>query len=216
MFFYGNIIRLLGIKKEGGIPLVFLTRLQDEVGREPVFARHLAEKTLTAYLFRSLGVIARWITTDLEITDKERAVIAKLLLQYVDLCNFLQHGAQDLLWHRFPGACPYCVSKKNCDCGSVKRPMNEMVLKELRQQIGKPRSVRGWQRMFQRIYREKNEALERTGMLLKLQGEVAELFELFEEFDPDPERVADELADVGARIFGLATLLGIDLQREFL
>ena len=66
--------------------------------------------------------------------------------------------------------------------------------------------------MFLRIYGKRNKVLGRLSVHLKLQGEITELFGLFEEPEPDPQMVSDELADIGARIFSLANICNVDLQ----
>ncbi len=114
------------------------------------------------------------------------------------------------LWKRFPGRCPYCGGRP-CFCRerAAERTKIEHASGEA------PNTLSEWQRMLSEIY-PNNTAQDSA---IHLAEEIGELYEAIRNYfathgDGTFEKVAEELVDVAANLFGLATCLKCDLSQE--
>jgi diguanylate cyclase (GGDEF)-like protein len=142
----------------------------------------------------------------------------------------------DLIWHKFPGACPYCASCP-CACSGEKPMPNPTQLERLRKDNvnHRPRNLYEWQGMFDSIYSERNlgdaaedikeevnaplyfsprklSPLQYRIMLsfAHLCEEIGETSRAIRERYFRPAELRDEIADIFAWIMSIANLLHHD------
>jgi NTP pyrophosphatase (non-canonical NTP hydrolase) len=142
--------------------------------------------------------------------------VLDLFRWFICLCNQLGLSLRTALWNKYPGVCPYC-RVSSCS-GHGPRKLQMELLKGLREQKGKPRTIRGWQRLFERVFSRINARRGRSYIIIRLLEEISEAADLLREpLSPlDDEARELEIADVGAWVFGLATFLDIELEPELL
>ncbi|MDP2720714.1 MAG: hypothetical protein Q8O75_02115 [bacterium] len=136
---------------------------------------------------------------------------------YVCLCNKLGYKLDDVLWYKYPGVCPYCGGERCSGKYDSKEP-NPALFPGLMSRRGKPRTIRGWQRLIAKIYGQRNSTQVVEYLFERLRGEVDEAMEFAD--DPLSEQYQEpfslEMADIGAWFFSIVTRLEIDLENEFL
>jgi NTP pyrophosphatase (non-canonical NTP hydrolase) len=119
------------------------------------------------------------------------------------------------IWAHYPGLCPYCGTRP-CSCAERRRkrvttgPRFKITLKP-----GNLNSIRSFQEMFQGIYPENTQSESRTHLL----EEVIELLLAILDHDSTHgqktlDNIFEELVDVIAHSFALATTSEIDLATE--
>ena len=176
-----------------------------------------SRKQLVLILYRFLGLTARVTRKSKAKSSREsRKIILDLFRWYLCFCNFVGLDAADILWEKYPNVCPYCFARRKCDCEDRPHELKGPSLPAYRQRKGRPRSIRSIQRMFERIYGETNAKRGEEYAFLRLLEEVTEVLDLTLPRITNINNFKMEMADVGARIFSLATLIGIDLQSELL
>ncbi|MGH9894326.1 MAG: hypothetical protein ACREA0_20550, partial [bacterium] len=127
------------------------------------------------------------------------------------LARFGVVSVEDLVFRKFPNACPYCRQERHDDllCKNVRdlRPgvVDHDALRDLYRanHSKRPTSLDEWQQMFQRIYpRTLEDAAARS--TLGLLEELGELAEAVRVFDRHPKYFAGEAADVFSYLMGIA------------
>lgn len=176
-----------------------------------------SRKQLVLILYRFLGLTARATRKSKAASSRRsRKIILDLFRWYLCFCNFVRLDAADTLWEKYPNVCPYCFARKDCSCEDRPHELEGPSLPEYRQRKGRPRSIRSIQRMFNKIYGKANAERGEEYAFRRLLEEVTEVLDLTLPRIDNINNFKMEMADVGARIFSLATLLEIDLQRELL
>lgn len=124
------------------------------------------------------------------------------------LAKFRVRSVEELVFRKFPFACPYCreLPHKEAVCKSVKgteKTVNHAALKEKykEHQAKRPVTLDEWQQMFQEIYPRK---VGEVGSTLGLLEEIGELAEGIRVFDKYPKYFAGEAADVFSYLMGVA------------
>lgn len=85
--------------------------------------------------------------------------ITVTLKRLLCLANILEVDVEKAVWNKYPNVCPYCLKEENCRCGK-NEPIYETRKDEYSEKLNdyrknpknKPRSLKGFQRMSQRIY----------------------------------------------------------------
>lgn len=148
-----------------------------------------------------------------------REYIAKIFAWYCALSNRLQLNLEDVLWQKYPLVCPRCLKSK-CECVEPPAEIDweKLSVISLESASHRPETLRDWQIMFASIYRGPSGkvrvppsrdriALVFARMAEEL-GEIAEALSHDAIVDADAGSViANEMADFGAWIFGLANNL---------
>lgn len=134
---------------------------------------------------------------------------------YVALANRWDMNLQEVAWHKFPGACPYCRSEKSCSCGIEKSPTKEEITRtlnrlRLERKDREPRTLADHQQLHRRLYADKQAADELNRFVAHLAEEVAEVSEARRHHDG--ESLRDEMADVLYWILALSNRLHIELD----
>lgn len=187
---------------------------------DQIYTRHDRQyypgvKDLTLTLIWSLGVVSS--ATRKGLSGKVPRYLADSFAWWVALCNFLQFDIEEILWEKYPAACIYCRARKNCSCEGVKFGFEQESLSSFRANTRRrPKTMRGWQQMFDRIYGMENSKRGFDFAMGRFPEEERELIECILPSIEDRYHLGMELADIGARLFALANLLKIDLEKIFL
>lgn len=140
--------------------------------------------------------------------------MAKAVAWWLALCGKVGvKSVMDLLWGKFPMACPYCQQQRHdpeeCKERKTKSPGPDWIaLAELgRRNIDRrPRTIAEWQRMFANIYPPAStEDYAKT--FAKLMEEIGELAEALRVFPAAPGYFLSEAADVFAWLMKLNNLV---------
>jgi NTP pyrophosphatase (non-canonical NTP hydrolase) len=126
-------------------------------------------------------------------------------------------SVEELVFRKFPYACPYCRLAPHEDgpCKLVKGTKSTVDHGKLRQlsisnRERKPRSLNGWQKMFQDIYpRSTTDAGRSTIGLLEELGELAEALRVY---DQHPMYLLGEAADTFSYLMGIANEHQLQLE----
>jgi NTP pyrophosphatase (non-canonical NTP hydrolase) len=128
-------------------------------------------------------------------------------------------SAEELIFRKFPFACPYCRLAPHEDrvCKTVRgtdSTVNHAALRRVYEanSAKRPHTLDQWQQMFHVIYpRSLNDAARSTLGLFEELGELAEAVRVFERF---PKYFAGEAADVFSYLMGLANEHAPRLEQE--
>jgi NTP pyrophosphatase (non-canonical NTP hydrolase) len=134
------------------------------------------------------------------------------------LAKFRVRSVEDLIFRKYPYACPYCrkAPHEDLDCKAVRGTfptVNHDALKDAyrRNLPSRPKSLNQWQLMFQKIYPRGPEDRRSVIGLFEETGELAEAIRVFERH---PEYFAGEAADVFSYLMGVANELGSRMLQE--
>jgi NTP pyrophosphatase (non-canonical NTP hydrolase) len=148
------------------------------------------------------------------------SALCKALGWYFPLmARFRVSSVEDLVFRKFPYACPYCRKCPHVDavCKTVRgthRTLDHDGVRKLYQQNAKkrPKGLNEWQQMFQDIYpRDLNDRGRSTLGLLEELGELAEAVRVFDRY---PKYFAGEAADVFSYLMGFANECSLRLERD--
>lgn len=150
--------------------------------------------------------------------DKILEYLADCFAWWIAECNFCEFRAEDVLWDKFPGICPYCGAEEDCGCEGRKDLVRipESEVQRHRKKGTRPRTIAQWQAMFERIYGKANALRGYHFAVARLPEEFKELVECLLPWIEDRRELKMELADIGARILAIANLLKVDFQQVFL
>lgn len=148
---------------------------------------------------------------------KYRKYFAELFVWWLAGCSYCKIKAANALWLKFPGCCPYCLAAENCSCEQDLRVVSEKSLPAMRRRKkARPKTIGAWQNMFQIIYGTFN---AEKGLDYAIQRLFEEIEEIISCSIPEIRNITQlemEFADFGARLFGIANILSIDVERELL
>jgi pyrimidine deaminase RibD-like protein/NTP pyrophosphatase (non-canonical NTP hydrolase) len=142
----------------------------------------------------------------------------KALAWWFTLCGKLGvTSVGDMLWLKFPGACPYCRKETDHDtsaCQKMKSKAPNPDWPELRR-IGRarkrPSRLADWQRMFRQIYKPHHKP-DFQSTFARLTEELGELAEAVRVFPAAPGYFLSEAADVFAWLMNIQN--NIDLRED--
>jgi NTP pyrophosphatase (non-canonical NTP hydrolase) len=144
-----------------------------------------------------------------EYHDRMLEQIANVYSRLNTVANRLGINLQDALWHKFPGACPYCLRPKNCQC-LLNHPReisaSDPKLTRLRKMVEKtPTRLRDHQFLQHKIYFNQNQLFDLRNLSSRLVEETCELSEACR--GGDQEAILGEAADVASFIFAICNLM---------
>jgi NTP pyrophosphatase (non-canonical NTP hydrolase) len=146
--------------------------------------------------------------------------LCKSLAWYFPLLAKLRtRSVEEVVFRKYPLVCPYCRKAPHEDrvCKTVKgteSTVNHASLRRLYDENEKrrPRSLDGWQQMFQDIYpRSTDDKARSTLGLFEELGELAEAVRVFERY---PKYFAGEAADTFSYLMGIANEYSLRLAQE--
>jgi NTP pyrophosphatase (non-canonical NTP hydrolase) len=129
---------------------------------------------------------------------------------FMAVANRLHIHIEDAVWNRFPETCSYCATSP-CECKATKRKTRR------HPKIGrkiKPKSLKGFQRMFAAIYPPKTRTLSDAGIhLAEETGEVSEAIHVFlgEHKSKQFHAITEEMADYVSCLLGVASSANLDI-----
>jgi hypothetical protein len=125
------------------------------------------------------------------------------------LAKFKVASVEELVFRKYPYACPYCRSCPHVDgkCKTIKGTAKTVDHKALRKSFAENTTIRPWglnewQEMFDKIYPRNLDNPSRS--IVGLFEELGELAEAVRVFDRFPKYFAGEAADVFSYLMGLA------------
>ncbi|MFA6269386.1 MAG: hypothetical protein WC652_06210, partial [archaeon] len=132
---------------------------------------------------------------------------------FLSMLNRLYIDVEEELWMRFPFVCSYCNSE-SCVC-ALKRPLNRQ--KVIIDESKRPKTVRAFQEMFEKIYPAPKRTLEHAGVHLAEElGEFSEAFWIYRasKSKGDFEQLSLEAADFLSCFMVVFNSLNVDLASE--
>lgn len=177
--------------------------------------RRYSDVELLLRLIEEIAVVMELARKDYR--DEFQIQIPRIFSWYNAVANRLDINLQDILWHKYPGVCPYCMRDRDCLCGleHPDMPDKENILRRLRRERDErePLSLREHQLFHKRLYGRQNARImlfQTAAHLVEEAGEVSRAFR-----HGNREELCDEMADVASWIFALATRLKLDLHTTF-
>ncbi len=147
--------------------------------------------------------------------DAEKTKINLLIAfsWFISITNQLHVNLEEEVWNRFPYLCSYCAS---CPCLCKKNKI-EHRKKVPVDDIKRPKSLEGFQDMFNQIYPTEQRTLEHAGVhLAEEAGEFSEAILTYRggHEDKDFKKVELETADFFSCITGVFNSLGVNIAKE--
>jgi NTP pyrophosphatase (non-canonical NTP hydrolase) len=213
-------------------------------------AERARKKASADDLFKEIADFALWLFTAVHKLEGPIGEIRNTNETPLETVIRIRTGCSDLLWHRYPRFCPLCYERRTkgdrkleksqsflepCDCLSTdhvpqEKPLRRAALVALRgfseeTRNSKPKSIDGWQEMFETVFRANLRHLtltDATSHLLEELGEASDAMirmssyrnEDFVKGEPDHRqfRLEAQVADVFSWLF--AIVLKADLNRS--
>jgi len=130
-------------------------------------------------------------------------------------------SVEELVFRKFPYACPYCRSCPHDDriCktvrGTGKTVDHDAVVKKYDENLAKkPRTLAEWQKMFNEIYPRTFTEVSSGRSSIGLLEELGELAEAVRVFEKHPKYFAGEAADIFSYIMGIANEHSLKVEAE--
>lgn len=126
--------------------------------------------------------------------------------------NRMHFNIEDVIWRRFPYLCSYCAA---CPCTCKIQKLDHR-LQLTMDETKRPRTLRGFQQMFNEIYPANGRTLADAGVhWAEETGEMSEAIHTYlHEHRPEQlKNIAKEVADFVSCIFGVANSSGIDVAK---
>ncbi len=146
-------------------------------------------------------------------TAKTKLNLLITLSWFMSFLNQLHINLEEKTWERFPYLCSYCASSP-CVCKKIKVKTRRKP--KINNQL-KPKTLHGFQEMFQKIYPKESRTLEHAGIhLAEEMGELSEAFHVFQNNHSDQsfDQVNLESADFLSCAIGVANSSKIEIAQE--
>jgi len=164
----------------------------------------LSDEKIALHIVEEGGELAEDLRKHRMKETNRSGTLTGLLVNVPDVLAWLfalsgRHGnLEDMLWNKYPGACPYCLADAGCRCYDGKPDINlqekNAILHERRKTGIRPVTLYDWQAAVERLYGELNSrrSLEEVGFhLIEEIGEVAKSMRL-----GDEAGLQEEMADI--------------------
>lgn len=167
-----------------------------------------------AHLVEVIGGLSALASSKRKAGTNPETYIVKALAWWLALCGKLGvRSVEDMLWDKFPSACPYCQqSPHNPDVCTERKAASVGPLWEQLAALGqraagnRPKRLKHWQLMFSRIYpAQQTEDFGRS--FARLAEELGELAEAVRVFRAEPGYVLSEAADVFAWLMHIQNII---------
>lgn len=173
--------------------------------------------SLFAHLVEVVGGLSQLASTKKKPGPRAEAFLPKALAWWFALCGKLGvTSVEELLWLKFPAACPYCQREEHDStiCAKKKKDNPDPSWKELKalgRKKNRPSSLGDWQRMFRIVYKPYHKA-DFEATFARLAEELGELAEAVRVFPAAPGYFLSEAADVFAWLMNIQN--NIDFRDE--
>lgn len=143
-----------------------------------------------------------------EISD----CLPQLFAWFFAFCNEMKIDLEKVVWHKYPGICPYCFKESNCMCITEEKKYHSPdELDNFRKQRNRvPLSLEDWQDMFRRIYGSINKTVWQKGVFLHFLEEIGEISKAFRL--REKQNLQDEIADAFAWLMAFSNKLEFKLE----
>lgn len=155
------------------------------------------------------------------VDDKNRE--AGILISVADAYGWLNAFAEDygnleeMVWYKFPGVCPYCLSESNCGCiaqeSSLTKQERMKEVEKLRAENERPSTLNGYQEMLDRVYGNANRAQTLSQVGYHLMEELGEVSNAL--IDRDLQEIRKETADVFGWLVGIVVKCADIVNKEY-
>jgi len=134
---------------------------------------------------------------------------------FLAVMNRFHIDIEEAVLQRFPNSCSYC-SGSPCRCRIIKPKKRKKLIPRSGQ---RPKNIRDFQAMFEKIYPHSERTLEHAGIhLAEEQGEVSEAVQIY--FGSHQKKyfrnIIEESADYFSCLMGVFNSAGIDMEKEML
>lgn len=132
---------------------------------------------------------------------------------FMSFMNQLHVDVEEETWRRFPYLCSYCASRP-CACKEMKIEQRQAVVID---ESLRPKTISGFQKMFEEIYPSPRRTLEHAGIHLAEElGELSETILAYRSARDgvDFDRVKMEAADLMSCFFGVWNSMKLDAAKE--
>jgi NTP pyrophosphatase (non-canonical NTP hydrolase) len=166
--------------------------------------RDYCSADLLLHVVEEAGALAESLRKEDGQTERPLVHIFSWLLAFA---TSQQIDAEDAVFEKYHGLCPYCGAEERCNCISAETKPGKWFRDE---QAKPPESLTGWLNLFHRIYGNVNKVAGKDKIwlhLLEEMGEVSRAFRL-----NDKKALYEELADAFAWLFSLCNCLMMDLD----
>ena len=139
--------------------------------------------------------------------EDAKSAIPFLFCWLMSFCNMTGIDAEEAVWSKYQGICPYCGREEHCMCITAETKPEQWIGNP---QGKVPRSLPEWQKMFARIYGRINKTSWPIQVWLHFHeemGEVSKEFRLGDEV-----KMREEFADCFAWLMAFCNKLDIDLS----
>lgn len=142
--------------------------------------------------------------------DEVREAIPRVFIWLLSFCVRCNIKAEEVLWAKYQGLCPYCGAQEHCFC--IANSGNVDVWHANPEGVP-PASLHEYQAMFDRIYGRVNRLLHKIDVWLHFHEEIGEVSRAFRLLNPQKGdlELRNEFADAFAWLLGFCNRLSIDL-----
>lgn len=148
-------------------------------------------------------------------SDKLRNNLVIASSWFMAIMNRLHIDLEEAVWNRFPYLCSYCA-KCPCVCWKIKPRKRTKGIIDFSK---RPKTIRDFQVMYDKIYPRADRTLEHEGIhLAEEQGELSEDIQLFLGSHNKKyfQNIIDEAADYFSCLMGVFNSAKIDFEKEML
>lgn len=146
--------------------------------------------------------------------EKKTALNSTIALSwFLSLMDQLSINLEEHVWKRFPYLCSYCGE---CPCACKTRKVQKRITLKIDPKL-RPKSIRGFQKMFEDLYPSKHRTLEHAG--IHLAEEIGELSEAVLRFrghhrEEDFDNIVLEASDLYSCFMGVFNSLNFDYEKN--
>ncbi|MBI3638331.1 hypothetical protein HY227_01140 [Candidatus Wolfebacteria bacterium] len=145
--------------------------------------------------------------------EKLKSNLIISLSWFMGIANRFHINIEDELWRRFPAICSYCGGRP-CKCKKIKPSKRKKI--KIKNSL-KPKTLAGFQRMFEEIYPPREKTITEAGVhLAEETGEISEAIHnyLGQHKEKQFKEIGVEMADFLSCVFSVASCAGIDIASE--
>ena len=132
---------------------------------------------------------------------------------FLAIMNRLHVNLEEAVWNRFPYLCSYC-GYCPCICKKIKPTSRPRIIKK---ELNRPKTLREYQNMFEKIYPSSTRNLEHAGIhLAEEQGEISEAIQTYLGYHSKKyfQNIIDESADYFSCVLAVFNSADLDFEKE--
>lgn len=200
------------LKKNAGRSLDDWYRISNRIFWNQNFQRD--PSAIFSHLVEVIGGLSALASSKRKAGNDPEAYIVKAIAWWLALCGKLGiRSVEDMLWDKFPAACPYCQEERhNPDVCTERKlaaggpPWDQLATLGQRSSSKRPKRLKEWQLMFSTIY-PAQQTEEFGPSFARLTEELGELSEAVRVFRAEPGYILSEAADVFAWLMHIQNII---------